>query len=162
MILSSPVGKKYLNNSESLQSSGWISLDINESLQSSRRISFNNNDTLHCIVDFLYVFLSHSRPSNSFPLVLISQNVQAQPHDLPSVSLVSERGGSLAMYCRPLSRLLSTTGLLSSNCLRNARWSSCDRNLAYLIGQLNCKMMSFICRCSWIKWKMTLHITLQY
>lgn len=45
----------------------------------------------------------------------------------PSVSLVSDSGGSLATYCRPLIKLLSTMGLLSSNCLLNALWSSYER-----------------------------------
>lgn len=48
------------------------------------------------------------------------------PIDSPSESDVSERGGSLAMYCRPLSKLFSTIGRLSSSCLLNPRWSSCN------------------------------------
>lgn len=47
---------------------------------------------------------------------------------LPSLSEVSERGGSFAMYCRPLSRLFSIIGRLSSSCLRKPRWSSCNGN----------------------------------
>lgn len=42
------------------------------------------------------------------------------------MSLVSDTGGSLATYCLPLSKLLSTIGLLSSSCLLNALWSSCE------------------------------------
>lgn len=42
----------------------------------------------------------------------------------PSESLVSETGGSLATYCLPLSKLLSTIGLLSSSWRLNALWSS--------------------------------------
>lgn len=41
-------------------------------------------------------------------------------YNLPSVSLLSDIGGSLATYCLPLSKLLSTIGLLSSNWRRNA------------------------------------------
>ena len=42
----------------------------------------------------------------------------------PTESLVSDTGGSLATYCLPLNKLLSTIGLLSSSCLLNALWSS--------------------------------------
>lgn len=44
----------------------------------------------------------------------------------PSESEVSDSGGSLAMYWRPLSRLFSTIGRLSSSCLLKPRWSSCN------------------------------------
>lgn len=45
---------------------------------------------------------------------------------LPSVSLVSDTGGSLATYWRPLNKFASTIGRLSSSWRRNALWSSCS------------------------------------
>lgn len=51
-------------------------------------------------------------------------NIKILLYSLPSVSLVSEIGGSLATYCFPLNKLLSTIDRLSSNWRLNALWSS--------------------------------------
>lgn len=76
--------------------------------------------------------LRYKRQYVTYTLVIVqpcftcTTELNANITNSPSESEVSESGGSLAMYWRPLSRLFSTIGRLSSSCLLKPRWSSCN------------------------------------
>ena len=124
--------------------------NMNKKKQSSKIINMNNfvfmkhNSILLYIITFekrillaCYILLS-SLLQYFYKILFIGVNIKLLAanwktekhnlsviHNVPSESDVSDSGGSLAMYWRPLSKLFSTTGRLSSSCLLKPRWSSC-------------------------------------